>query len=138
MRICLESNSIAIFCEKFRDPAINLRASNPEGQTYSSERDLLVSNQVQGQQLGLVTMNPFNQTQTAGLDQYSDGAAAAEVNSSFGYDGTSLATQLLLRPLCVFITAALASAYNASLPQDCSLLPLAAPQLCVSTDVDKY
>ena len=83
-------------------------------------------------------MNPFNQTQTAGLDQYSDGAAAAEVNSSFGYDGISLATQLLLRPLCIFITAALASAYNASLPQDCSLLPLAAPQLCVSTDVDKY
>ena len=75
-------------------------------------------------------MNPSNQS--SGLDQYPDNSSAAGVDDTFGYDGTAIVTQLLLHPICLYLTAALLSNHAAPAPLNCSLLARNSTQLCVS------
>ena len=75
-------------------------------------------------------MDPFNQSSV--LDQYPDARSATGVDDSLDYNGTALATQLLLHPICLYLTAALLSPPAAPTPQNCSLLTLDSAKLCVS------
>ena len=72
--------------------------------------------------------------QSSGLDQYPDpdNISAAAVNETFGYDGTAIAMQMMLHPVCLYLTAALLSNHAAPVPQNCTLLDRTPTQLCVS------
>ena len=78
-------------------------------------------------------MNSANQS--SGLDQYPDpdSSSAAGVNETFGYDGTAIVTQLLLHPICLYLTAVLLSNHTAPAPLNCTLLARNSTQLCVSS-----
>ena len=80
-------------------------------------------------------MNSANQS--SGLDQYPDpdvisAAGSSAVNETLGYDGTALITQLLLHPICLYLTAVLLPNHVAPAPLNCTLLDSNATQLCVS------
>ena len=72
--------------------------------------------------------------QSSGLDQYPDpdNVSAAAVNETLGYDGTAIAMQMMLHPVCLYLTAVLLSNHAAPVPQNCTLLDRTSTQLCVS------
>ena len=75
--------------------------------------------------------------QSSGLDQYPDpdnisAAGSSAVNETLGYDGTAIMTQLLLHPICLYLTAILLPNLAAPAPLNCTLLDSNATQLCVS------
>ena len=72
--------------------------------------------------------------QSSGLDQYPDpdNISAAAVNETLGYDGTAIAMQMMLHPVCLYLTAVLLSNHAAPVPQNCTLLDRTSTQLCVS------
>ena len=72
--------------------------------------------------------------QSSGLDQYPDpdNVSAAAVNETLGYDGTAIAMQMMLHPVCLYLTAVLLSNHAAPVPQNCTLLDRTSIQLCVS------
>ena len=76
--------------------------------------------------------------QSSGLDQYPDpddvisAAGSSAVNDTTGYDGTEIMSQLILHPICLYLTAILLPNYVAPAPLNCTLLDSNATQLCVS------
>ena len=75
--------------------------------------------------------------QSSGLDQYPDpdvisAAGSSAVNDTTGYDGTEIMSQLILHPICLYLTAILLPNIAAPAPLYCTLLDSNATQLCVS------
>ena len=76
--------------------------------------------------------------QSSGLDQYPDpddvisAAGSSAVNDTTGYDGTEIMSQLILHPICLYLTAILLPNHVAPAPLNCTLLDSNATQLCVS------
>ena len=75
--------------------------------------------------------------QSSGLDQYPDpdvisAAGSSAVNDTTGYDGTEIMSQLILHPICLYLTAILLLNMAAPAPLNCTLLDSNATQLCVS------
>ena len=77
--------------------------------------------------------------QSSGLDQYPDpdpdvisAAGSSAANNTTGYDGTEIMSQLILHPICLYLTAILLPNIAAPTPLNCTLLDSNATQLCVS------
>ena len=77
--------------------------------------------------------------QSSGLDQYPDpdpdvisAAGNSAANNTTDYDGTEIMSQLILHPICLYLTAMLLPNIAAPLPQNCTFLDSNATPLCVS------